>query len=370
MQRRREVPVHVQGGTEVQIVKILRFWTATALADHRAKPPLIVVGLLFASGCAQTLPAPAAPGEPVYPKTDMAVGYRVDPAWPVGPLPCKCGGVSGVAVDTQDRVWVFNRGKVSVQAFSREGKLLEAWGEGLFKAPHGLRIDRNGDLWITDAALHVVRKYTPQGKLLLELGTAGEPGENDRHFNRPTDVAIAPDGDVFVADGYANNRVVHFDAQGRFVKAWGKLGVKPGEFSLPHGIASDSQGRLYVCDRNNARIQVFDRQGSCLAEWRNLLVPWCIWISTKDEIFVTGSSPTRWGEGRLLGVPPKDQLVMKLAADGRLRELSTFPMGETGREQPGQLNWLHGVAADSRGDLYLGDIQGCRVQKFVRLTTP
>jgi len=314
--------------------------------------------------------APRAASGPVYPKINTTVGYQVDPSWPVRPLQHKWGGVSAIAVDPQDRVWVFNRGRMPVQVFSSEGRLLDAWGEGLFKAAHGLRLDREGNVWVTDAHAHIVQEFTAKGKILLTLGTPDEPGEDDRHFNQPTDVAVTPRGDVYVSDGYTNNRVVRFDARGRFVRAWGRLGAKPGEFSLPHAVAVDSRGRVYVCDRNNGRIQVFDPDGAFLAEWRNLLVPWGIWIGPKDEILLCGSSPMRWGEGRSLGVPPKDQLVMKLNTDGRVLELWTFPTGQSGREQPGELNWLHAIAADSRGNLYLGDIQGCRVQRFTRLAPP
>jgi len=330
-----------------------------------------ILAVVFVAVCRgdESLAPPAASG-PAYPKINTTVGYQVDPSWPVRPLQHKWGGVSAIAVDPQDRVWVFNRGRMPVQVFSSEGRLLDAWGEGLFKAAHGLRLDREGNVWVTDAHAHTVQEFTPKGKLLLTLGTPDEPGEDDRHFNQPTDVAVTPRGDVYVSDGYTNNRVVRFDARGRFVRAWGRLGVKPGEFSLPHAVAVDSRGRVYVCDRNNGRIQVFDPDGGFLAEWRNLLVPWGIWIGPKDEILLCGSSPMRWGEGRSLGVPPKDQLVMKLNTDGRVLELWTFPTGQTGREQPGELNWLHAIAADSRGNLYLGDIQGCRVQKFTRLAQP
>lgn len=310
------------------------------------------------------------PALPVYPRVNLAVGYHADPAWPAKPLTYAWGAMSGIAVDPQDRVWTFNRGKVPVQAFSPEGKLIEAWGEGMFKTPHGLRIDRDGNLWITDIGLHVARKFTPKGKLLLSIGTPGQPGKDDRHLNQPTDVAITSEGDVFIADGYGNNRVAQFDARGRFVNAWGKLGLKPGDFSLPHAVALDSRGRVFVCDRNNVRVQVFDQKRGVLAEWRNLLVPWGICITAKDEILLSGSSPMHWGEDRFLGLPPKDQLVMKVNTDGRLLELWTFPAGEVGKEQPGQLDWLHGIAVDSKGNLYLGDIKGCRVQKFVRVTGP
>src|SRR5690606_37178584 len=120
---------------------------------------------------------------------------------------------------------------------------------------------------------HTITKFSPEGKVLLTLGTRGQPGEDASHLNQPTDVAITPAG-VFVADGYVNSRVVQYTADGKFVKAWGRLGTGPGEFSLPHGIAADSRGRLYVVDRNNVRVQVFDSNGTYLTEWRNIITPW------------------------------------------------------------------------------------------------
>src|SRR5262249_37260005 len=134
-------------------------------------------------------------------------------------------------------------------------------------------------------------KFTPEGKLLLTLGTPGTAGRDSTHLNRPTDMVVTPAGDVFVADGYGNARVVHFDKSGKFVKAWGELGHKPGQFSIPHAIALDSKGRLYVADRNNVRVQIFDQSGKLLDEWRDVVVPWGFCVTKDDEIWVCGSSP-------------------------------------------------------------------------------
>jgi DNA-binding beta-propeller fold protein YncE len=233
----------------------------------------------------------------------------------------------------------------------------------LFETVHHIRIDSSGHIWISDAAQHTVHKFAPEGKLLLTIGVSGEAGNDETHLNRPTDMAISPVGEVFVADGYGNNRVVHFDAKGRFVKSWGRMGTGPGEFSMPHSIAMDSKGQLYVAGRNNNRIQVFDQNGRLLRTFPQVMVPWNILITPKDEVYVCGSSPMRWGDRPSLGVPPKDQMVMKFDTSGRLLELWTFPVGE----KPGELNWLHGIAIDAAGDLYLSDIMGERIQKFVRL---
>jgi hypothetical protein len=304
---------------------------------------------------------------PSYPRINLATGYEVDPSWPSRPKDIAWGELAGIAIGPSEQVWTFNRGTIPVQVYTANGKLVRTWGEGQFQEPHQVRIDHEGNVWLVDSRLHVVRKYTPEGKLLLTLGTKGEPGEDFSHFNRPTDVAITPRGDIFVADGYGNNRIVHYDDRGQFVKVWGELGVGPGKFSIPHSIAIDSTGRLYVADRNNARVQVFDQAGRFLAEWRDLMVPWHIVVTENDEIHVCGSSPMRWPKvavfGFPVGIPPKDQLVMVFTPDGRVKRLWTFPKGQ----RPGELDWVHALAVDRHGNLYLGDIQGRRAQKFLRL---
>jgi hypothetical protein len=191
-------------------------------------------------------------------------------------------------------------------------------------------------------------------------------GRDRKHFNMPTDVAVTPAGDVFVADGYGNARVVHFDRRGKYVREWGSLGTRPGQFSIPHSIVH-SKGRLYVADRNNVRVQVFDEKGSLLDVWNNLAVPWGLFATPRDEIWVCGSSPMRWRKAdKSLGCPPKDQLFLRLTPQGRPLQLWTVPKGEDGRERPGELNWVHCIAEDSKGNLYAGDIVGKRAQKFVR----
>src|SRR5438128_2304213 len=135
------------------------------------------------------------------------------------------------------------------------------------------------------------------------------PGRDQSHFNKPTDMAVTAAGDVFVSDGYGNNRIVHFDKHGKFIREWGELGHKPGQFSIPHAIAVDSKGRLYVADRNNVRVQVFDQSGTLLDVWNNLLVPWGLYITKNDDIWACGSSPMQWRpDDNNLGVPPKDQV--------------------------------------------------------------
>lgn len=305
--------------------------------------------------------------KPLYPHVNMAIWYEVDPHWPQRPAGAEWGAMSGVTVDALDQIWLFTRANPPVQVYTADGKHVRSWGNDDIARAHMLRFDPQGNVWTTDVQLHVVRQFTPEGKLLRTLGTPNAPGEDATHLNKPTDVAVTRAGEIFVADGYGNNRVVHFDKQGKFVKAWGQLGSQPGEFSVPHSMAIDSQDRLYVADRNNARVQVFNTAGKFLAEWRNLLVPWVITITKHDEIWVTGSSPMPWREtDKLLSCPPKDQLVMRFNAEGQVQQLWTLPRAQDTSSTPGEVDWLHGIGVDSQGNLYVGDIMGKRAQKLVR----
>lgn len=330
-----------------------------------------VVSLLVCLWPLSLLAAPPAdlikPQKP-YPRKNMSVCYEVDPNWPKPrPAGIQWGRMPGVAVDARDQVWLFTRAKPPVQVYTPDGRLVRSWGSELINTAHFLRLDPRGNVWVADVTGHVVLEFTPEGKLLRTLGTRDVPGEDATHFNRPTDMAITPAGDVFVSDGYVNSRVVHFDPQGRFVKAWGKAGHGPGEFCLPHSIVVDSQGKLYVADRSNARIQVFDQQGRFLAQWRNIMVPWGLAITKDDQIWACGCSPMGWRkEDKHLSCPPKDQLLVKFDTSGRVLQLWTLPLGQEGKERPGEVNWLHGVDVDSKGNLYVGDIMGKRAQKLLR----
>lgn len=306
--------------------------------------------------------------KPNYPRINTAVGYEVVADWPQRPAEYTWGFMPGVAVDGQDRIWTFNRGDMPVQVYAADGSFIRAWGRGQIGLAHHIKIDAQQNVWLADVGQHVVRKFTPAGELLLTLGTPGAYGDDQTHLNKPTDMVIAPTGDVFVTDGYGNNRVVHFTAAGKFVATWGRLGAAPGEFSQPHAIAIDSQGRLYVVDRYNVRVQIFDQQGKFLGQWLNLITPWGISITPRDEVFVCGSSPMRWSGKPDLSSPPKDQLVMKFTTEGKLEELWTFPLTPEDRAaEPGELKWAHAIAVDTRGDIYIGDIHGRGAQKFQRL---
>lgn len=308
---------------------------------------------------------------PAYPKVNLSAGYAVDPDWPRKPDGISWKQIAGVSVDRQGRVWIANRADPPIQVYSPEGDFLFSWGDGVITGAHYLRFDHEGNVWSADMKRHVVRKFSESGELLLTLGTLDESGEDNTHLNAPTDMVISKAGDVFVSDGYGNNRIVHFDKKGKFVKTWGSMGVEAGQLSQPHSIAMDSRGLLYVAERNNGRIQVFNQAGESLAQWRNLINPWGIYINSKDEVFVCGSTPARWTEKTNLGNPPHDQILMKFDTTGRALELWAFPILEGAQPEPGHLDWAHGMGFDDAGNVYFGDVNENNaqhsVQKFLRL---
>ena len=311
-------------------------------------------------------------GNAPYPRVNVAPAYEVDPKWPQRPAGMPWSDVPGIAVDRQDQVWIFTRTNPPLQVFTADGRFVRAWGEGAVSNAHHIKIDRDGNIWLSDGGFHTVRKYTPEGRVLLTIGTPGKAGEGPNLLNKPTDMVIAPNGDIFISDGYGNSRVAHFDRTGKFIKAWGTLGTGRENFSLPHAIALDSRGRLYVADRNNVRVQVFNQRGRLVDSWRDILVPWGFWVTDRDEIWVCGSSPMTWRfdpkyPTAPLGCPPKDQLFAKFNTEGKLLQLWTAPKAEDGKERPGELNWVHCLALDSKGNIYAGDIIGKRAQKFVRV---
>ncbi len=301
-----------------------------------------------------------------YPRVNLARTWVVDPSWPSRPPGVGWEAVSGLTVDGKDNIYVYTRATPPVQVYDASGKYLRGWGEKTIKMAHHIRIDPEGNVWITDIGNHTVEKYTPDGQLLLTLGTKGTAGRDEKHFNKPTDVAITRDGDIYVSDGYGNARVVHFDKTGRYRNEWGELGSAPGQFSIPHSIAVDSRNRVYVADRNNVRIQVFDADGKFLTQWKDLMVPWGLWMTRDDELWACGSSPMQWRPtDETLGCPPKDQVFLKFNPQGQMLQLFTLPKGADGLERPGEVNWVHCIAFDSGGNMYLGDIIGKRAQKFL-----
>lgn len=297
--------------------------------------------------------------------------HEVVPGWPQLPEGHTLGLCAGVGVDAQNRVFVFHRsGRVWTKPFPKDpiaaptvsvfegatGRLLSTWGASRFIMPHGLTVDRAGNLWLTDVGLHQVFKCSPSGEVLLTLGEAGVPGDDTSHFNLPTDVAVLPDGSFYVSDGYQNTRVLKFSAAGRFEFQWGTKGKGPGQFHLPHGITLDPQGRVIVCDRENERLQLFDAKGTFLHEWKGPQIGKPYGIATSPDghlLVIDGGSPSLKQELRGKAV--------ELDLTGQI--LDTF--GSYGKV-PGQFQLGHDIAVGPDGSVYVAEATGARVQKFTR----
>ena len=316
----------------------------------------------------------SAKGEPGYAIDPVFSEYDVDVTWPKRPENVSGEGwVSGLDIDANQNIWMFRKGPDPVQVYKTDGTFVRTWGKGNFKDPHQLRIDPEGNVWVADFGLHIIQKYTPEGKLLQTIGVKNEPGRDETHFNRPTDMAIAPNGDIFVTDGYTNRRVVHFDKNGKFIKTWGEYGTKPGNFVIPHAIEIDKKGNLYVCDRNSGRVQIFNQEGKLVDMWSGLLMPWGI-TYVNNEILICGSSPHWWY--RHDAYPNfKDQLFMRFSPEGRIKQVWTIPVGkfekipttkkEIANLKPGETVGAHCIVQDAKGNIYIGDIWGERTQKYI-----
>jgi streptogramin lyase len=261
-------------------------------------------------------------------------------------------GANAVAVDADDQVFVFNRGSDPVAIFDRDGNFLDSWGHGEFENPHGITIGPNGDLFLIDDRAHFVQRRSPEGKLLLTLGTPGQSTEaqSGAPFNRPTDVAVSESGDIFVTDGYRNSRVHHFAADGTLLGGWGAPGSEPGQFSLPHGICWTPSGSLAVCDRENHRVQLFSADGSYLDEWPfHRPVAIASRPGLDAYLYIVELGP----QGSQRGVPNIGLKVRVVDEGGRI--VSTFGDGTLG-EGPRQFIAPHGISVDSRGDVYVAEV--------------
>ena len=227
-----------------------------------------------------------------YPHEGGLMKYRVNIRFGEEPdtMPAgwKFGRVSAVATNTQNEVFVFQRGPKAdpIIVFDTKGKYLRSWGKGMFGNPHGMRADRDGNVFVTDNGDHQVMKFTPKGELLMKLGIKGKPGTDRETFNRPTDIAFAPTGEFYVSDGYGNSRVVKFSKEGKYLLDWGTRGSGQSQFIIPHSIAVDSKGLVYVSDRENNRIQIFDANGKYLREWKHLGATQNIFITPQDEMWI------------------------------------------------------------------------------------
>jgi DNA-binding beta-propeller fold protein YncE len=281
--------------------------------------------------------------------------YRVLDEWGTLPDGWRYLEATAVAVDSKDRVYVFNRGEHPVIVFDRDGRFLRSWGEGLFSRAHGITIGPDDSLWLTDDGNHTIRQFTPEGKLLLTIGAAGRPADphSGKPFNRPTHVALCPHtGDIYISDGYGNSRVHKYDPKGRHLLSWGEPGTDPGCFNVPHNMATDGDGYVYVADRENHRVQVFDANGRYQGQLNNLHRP-------------CGLFADRRNGGRLYVGELPSHLAVNAAVPniGARVSIVTLKGGLVARvgdrfagEKPGQFVAPHGVAVDSRGDVYVAEV--------------
>ena len=300
--------------------------------------------------------------------------YRVVENWAQLPTGRPWGSTAAVDVDANDHVWVAERCGANscadsnlppILEFDPSGKLLKSFGAGLFVFPHGIGVDKEGNVWVTDGEAkdgkgHQIFKFSSDGTILMTLGKAGVAGDGPDTFNRPSDVIVAPNGDIFVADGHGGNsnaRIVKFSKDGKFIQAWGKKGIAPGEFDTPHGLAFDSKGRLFVADRNNNRIQIFDQEGKFIEEWTQFSRPSGIFIDAKDNIYVADSESNSvrrhpgWKRGIRIGN----------VNDGFVTAFIPDPV-----ETVKGTSAAEGVAADSKGNIYGAEVGPKALKKYVK----
>lgn len=262
--------------------------------------------------------------------------------------------VAGVAVDKQDRAFVFNRGEHPVIVFDRDGKFLRSWGEGVIRRAHGITIDADDMVWLTDDLHHTVRKFTPDGKLLLTIGDPDQPAElqGGKPFNRPTHVAICPkSGYLFVSDGYGNSRVHKYAPDAAYVMSWGEPGTDPGQFNLPHNLVTDRDGMVYVADRENHRVQIFDGQGRYQGQWNNLHRPCGLFADRPGGLFFVGEL----GSGMPVTEKTPNLGPRVSVLDDKGQRVARFG-GQFASETPGEFIAPHGLVVDSRGDVYVGEV--------------
>jgi streptogramin lyase len=256
------------------------------------------------------------------------------------------GAVSGVGADTAGNVYLLQRQAPPVMCFDSNGKFVRSFGDNLVGTGHGLAVDPQGNVWVTDTGHHLVFKFSPEGKLLLALGQSDKPGTGENQFDKPTHTAFGSNGDVFVTDGYGNSRIVRLNADGKFIQEWGKAGSGPSEFKSPHAAIIDQAGRLLVCDRDNERIQIFSQEGVLQETWTGYK-PFGIAIDGNGTVFM---------------------------ADGKLNQISQLDekgkiVKSWGKEgvEAGQFKTPHLITADQAGNIYVAEVGGRRLQMLKRV---
>lgn len=306
-------------------------------------------------------------------------GYKSLSAWAKLPDQREWGSVSAIYPSPDGKhIWVAERcganlcaetGLDPILLYNTEGKLIRKFGAGLIAWPHGMHVDTEGNVWVTDALGyapvpagwgHVIYKFSPQGELLLTLGEKGVPGDDHSHFNKPSDVLVAPNGNIFVADGHdagGNNRIVKLNSKGEYLAEWGSTGMENGEFRDPHALAMDSAGRLFVGDRGNSRIQLFDQDGKHLSTWTQFGRPSGLYIDKNDVLYSADSeSNAARNPGYTRGIRIGN--VKEAFVEGFIPDLEPDPnnSGTSGAE---------GIAVDHQGKIYAAEVGPRKVHKYV-----
>jgi NHL repeat len=281
--------------------------------------------------------------------------YEVAENWAKLPDGWEFLDVAAVAIDSKDRVYVFNRGAHPMIVFDRDGKFLRSWGEGLFKRAHGVHVGPDESLYCTDDGDHTVRKCTLEGKVLLEIGVPEKPAPymSGKAFNRCTHTALAPNGDIYVSDGYGNARVHKYSPDGKPLLSWGEPGCDPGQFNIPHNICCDPDGWVYVADRENHRVQVFDGAGKYESQWNNLHRPCGLYMEPRRHpvCYIGEIGPTMPVNREAPNLGPRISIV-----DHQGNLLGRLGDTRPGYERLDQFIAPHGMAVDSRGDIYVGEV--------------
>ena len=294
--------------------------------------------------------------------------FEVREGWGTLPDGWRFVEVAGVATDSRDRVFVFNRGDHPVIIFDRDGRFISSWGEGLFARPHGITIGPGDVVYCTDDLDHTVKKFTPEGELLGMLGQSGCPSDTGATsmdfrticragppFHHPTNLALAPDGSMYIADGYGNARVHRYSPDGTHVSSWGGPGGAPGEFRLPHGIAVGPDGTVVVADRENSRLQFFSPDGTFLEEWTDVARPCQVLVDAVGRVYVAELG-FRAGMWPGTTAPTPDATGGRISVFDRGGRVLARWGGGSNPCAPGDFFAPHDLCLDSRGDLYVGEV--------------
>lgn len=299
--------------------------------------------------------------------------YEVEENWAKVPEGWDLMEIPGIAVDSQDHIFAFTRSERPLVAFDRAGNFLTTWGQDIFTRAHGIFIGQDGLLYCVDEGDHTMRKCTPEGKVLMTLGTPGQPSDTGclprdylsvkrpgPPFNRPTSVALSPEGDIYVTDGYCNCRVHKFSPDGRLLMSWGEPGVGPGQFHLVHGVCVDPDGIVYVGDRMNSRVQVFSPTGEFITQWNDTYQPNDLYLDGEGHLFIAEIGYR--ADLPMTGPLPAPEDSYSRVTIRNLKGEILASVTNSDPKAPGGFLSAHGVRVDSHGDLYVSEVSATRAK--------